>query len=350
MTPNKPPLTHFLCLPLNGQSSAPQWQASLEHFRANVESLHSAQAGSSTVPSASSIPPTARAVPDKAIRPLGTLHLTIGVMSLMKPEQVDAAIELLRSLEVGTLLTNANEQQESGQSVKVTAAPESSKDSASMPKYFNDGLSRSIRSSSPPLTLSFIGLKSMHSPKSTSFLYTPPTDTTGRLYPFCQALKDRFTQENLMLEDARPLKLHATVLNTIYAGKCYPRKGLTTVQGGNSGAESGSRKLGSGEEHDTEGPANGGPEVEGQGTAEEDTAKSEGKRHVSVGKKKGKRKKETIRFDARDLLSRYVDFAWARDVRIEKLAICDMGAKKTIDDDGKVLGEEYTEVASVALP
>ncbi len=176
MTPKKPPLTHFLCLPLYSQSAASQWQASLEHFRANVESLHCFQAGSSTGPSASDIPPTARGIPDKAIRPLGTLHLTIGVMSLTKAEQVDAAIELLRSLEVGTLLTKANEQQESGQSAEVTAAPKSSKDSASMPKYLDDGLSQSIHSSPPPppLTLSFIGLKSMHSPKSTSFLYTPP--------------------------------------------------------------------------------------------------------------------------------------------------------------------------------
>ncbi|KAI4187030.1 MAG: hypothetical protein LQ346_005571 [Caloplaca aetnensis] len=348
MTPKKPPLTHFLCLPLNSQSAAPQWQASLKHFRANAESLPPPRAGASTAPSASSIPPTVRAVPDKAIRPLGTLHLTIGVMSLTKPEQVDAAIELLRSLEMGNLLAKANEQQESGRSAEVTAASTSSKDSASMPKHIDDGLSQSIRSSSPPpLTLSFTGLKSMQSPKSASLLYTPPTDTTGRLYPFCQALKDRFTQENLMLEEARPLKLHATILNTIYAGKCYPRKGLTPV---NSGVDSGSREPGSGDEHGTEGPANREPEDEGHGTAEEDTAKSEGKRHVSVAKKKGKRRKESIRLDARELLSQYVDFAWALDVRVEKLAICEMGAKKTFDDGGKVIGEEYTEVASIALP
>ncbi|KAL8741256.1 MAG: hypothetical protein Q9184_008408 [Pyrenodesmia sp. 2 TL-2023] len=351
MPPKKPPLTHFLCLPLSSQTATPQWQASLKHFTSNVESLYSSEAGSAAASSAPNFPTIARSVPDKAIRPLGTLHLTIGVMSLIKPEQLDAAVELLQNLDLVTLLVKANEQQESGQSAEATAAPTSSKNYAGMPKNPEDEASQSRQSPSPsPLILSFTGLQSMHSPKSTSFLYIPPTDTTGRLYPFCHTLKDRFTRENLILEDTRPLKLHATVLNTIYAGKFYPRKGQTPVQAERLGAECGSPDRGSRREHDTEEPANNEPNHKGHEAAEEGTAELEGKHRVSVAKKKGKSRKETVKLDARSLLSRYVDFTWARNVRIEKLAICEMGAKKIIDDSGNVVGEEYTEIASAALP
>ena len=32
--------------------------------------------------------------------------------------------------------------------------------------------------------------------------------------------------------------------------------------------------------------------------------------------------------DARDVLARYADFVWARDFRLERVAICEMGARK----------------------
>lgn len=41
---------------------------------------------------------------------------------------------------------------------------------------------------------------------------------------------------------------------------------------------------------------------------------------------------------------------WARDVRIEKVAICEMGAGDVLGEEGRVVDQVYKEVASVGLP
>ena len=68
--------------------------------------------------------------------------------------------------------------------------------------------------------------------------------------------------------------------------------------------------------------------------------------HLGQGKWKGKGKgkgkggrRERLTVDARPILDRYDDFVWMRDVPIEKVAICRMGAKKVGDD-----GDEAYEV------
>ncbi|KAI4185913.1 MAG: hypothetical protein LQ348_004297 [Seirophora lacunosa] len=342
MSPKKPVLTHFLCLPLTTHSAS-QWLAALQHFTADIQAL---QPPKSCAPPTSGPPAAARSIPIKAIRPLGTLHLTIGVMSLTKPEQLDAAVELLRGLDIGSMLAKADERHDSEQSAEVRPAEMNRKGGAeSTPKISEDEPLPPSQSSSPdPLTLSFTGLKSMRSPASTSFLYVPPGDTSGRLYPFCRALKDRFTHENLMVEEARAMKLHATVLNTIYAGKVYPSKRPAQAEG--PAVEDVENDHGSEGAHDEEGHATGEPIHEDHDIAEQNGAKSKGTRPDQSMKKKGKRRKQAVQFDARDLLERYVDFEWARDVRVEKVAICEMGAKKIVAGYGEVVGEEYTEIAS----
>ena len=60
------------------------------------------------------------------------------------------------------------------------------------------------------------------------------------------------------------------------------------------------------------------------------------------------------RFDATALIERYRDVVWASDVRIEKVAICEMGAKDVLggEDSGGVVvvDQVYREIASVELP
>lgn len=238
---------------------------------------------------------------------------------------MDAAVEFLRRVDVGIVLA------EVGGAVVMK------------------GERSSPSSSYPPLTLSFTGLKSMRSPASTSFLYTPPEDTSGRLYPFCQALRDRFTREKLMVEETRAMKLHATVLNTIYAGKVYPSKRPAQAEG--PAVKDAEKEHGSEGDHHEEGHLTGEPAGGDHEVAEHNRAGSKGGHpdHQSLKRKKGKRRKQAVQFDARDLLERYVDFEWARDVKVEKVAICEMGAKKMLDEKGEVVGEEYTEIASVPL-
>ena len=388
----RPPLTHFLCLPLTGGPAVPQWRASLRRFGDDVAADYPVGAsteisGSTTTPTTSKstsaplLTPGSDAsstvngkggednkIPVKAIRPVGTLHLTIGVMSLKEEGRVEGAVECLRGLDLGGFLEGAKQttrregdvEQRGKYPVDTTRREMSSGDSATKAEVIdgksipstNEAMqppegSTGTGSPPPPLTLSFTGLKSMQSPKSTSFLYVPPTDTTGRLYPFCQSLRDHFTAEGFMLEEDRALKLHATILNTIYAGKVFPSKklvqgpdgrfGVAEVEASGGGDEEG------GEHHKHE---------QGSGKSVDEEELLEGRKEGTEpkGKKKGRGKKQVVKFDARELMKRYVDFVWAQDVRIEKVAICEMGAKKTTEEKGEVVGEEYTEVASVPLP
>lgn len=137
----------------------------------------------------------------------------------------------------------------------------------------------------------------MHAPERTSILYTAPSDPSDRLYNFCLALQQTFKDRDLLVEDNRQLKLHATLVNTIYAkGRKRPQPTSDRSSG--------------------HGP------------------------HANA----------PLKIDATRMLEKYRDFVWADNVVLDRVAICEMGAKKVLDGEGNVVKEEYTEVAAVRLP
>ncbi|KFA61623.1 hypothetical protein S40285_06204 [Stachybotrys chlorohalonatus IBT 40285] len=154
--------THFLCIPLAG----PQLGRSLASFKADVV--------------------TRSGIPADAVRPLGTLHLTLGVMAL-REDTLAQAVDVLKGLSLTDALANAR-------------------------------AAANISSSGRP-SISLKGLHSMHPPARTSVLYAPPTDPEGVLRPFCEQLRRPFLESGLMADEGRPLLLHATVVNTIYVGR-----------------------------------------------------------------------------------------------------------------------------------
>lgn len=254
----KPPLTHFLCLPLVTPTSRPELETSIQTFRNHVAPDQPEQTNLATP------------IHPKAIRPVGVLHCTLGVMSLDE-EKLGKAIDLLKSLDVEQLLSEA-----------TSTASE-------LPPTESVGDKNPRSSALSPIVIDLKGLASMHTPENTSILYIDPSDTSDRLYPFCLALQKLFRNEGILLPDDRNLKLHATIVNTIYA------------KGRNS-----------------------------QGH--------------------GPNAKAPLKIDARALLEEYKDFVWAENVVLDRIAICEMGAKRRMDDNGNVVGEEYTEVVSVTLP
>ncbi|MCJ1253412.1 hypothetical protein MMC24_001223 [Lignoscripta atroalba] len=281
MPPN-PPLTHFLCLPLVTPSSTPQLQASLQHFITDVSS-------------AGDEPGTS--IPVKAIRPLGTLHLTLGVMSLVTQERIDAALACLHGLDVQELLrkTGRTESAVEGPVAIPQSDMKTERDQnveTSVPGSFTLPPSDPVKEPTVALTVSLVGLAPMHRPSSTSILYINPQDSSSRLYPFCLALRTAFTSASIIVPDSRPLLLHATIVNTIYA------KGR------------GSRSRGGGH---------------------------------------GANSKVMRGIDARDLLERYAGFVWAEGIRLERISICEMRAKKVMNE-GVVVGEKYVEIGIVPLP
>jgi activating signal cointegrator complex subunit 1 len=184
------------------------------------------------------------------------MHLTLGVLSFPTGEGLDKATALLRSLKLTDLLP----ERASSASGEPAVAP-------------------------PAITLR--GLGSMQPAAKASTLYAPPVDQLGTLQAFCERLKAVFQEAGLLLEDNRPLLLHATVLNTIY------------VKGGRNSKQS-----------------------------------------------RGKRR-EKLTIDASEILDRYEDEVWLEDFKVEKLALCKMGAKK-IEVDG-VEDEAYEVEAEVDL-
>ncbi|ORY64111.1 kinase A anchor protein [Pseudomassariella vexata] len=174
--PPRPSPTHFLCVQLVTGSSRPQLSKNLGAFRDDVTS------------------PNSYGIPAEAIRPVGTLHLTLGVMSFPKDEGVEKAVALLKSLLPRRILS----------SIQVPEAAETAE---------------TKEPPGPPPPLLSVTLKGIHPMKSASkatVLYAPPVDSQGILQKFCEKLKAAFQEEGLMLEENRPLLLHATIINTIY--------------------------------------------------------------------------------------------------------------------------------------
>jgi activating signal cointegrator complex subunit 1 len=178
MPPNPLP-THFLCIPLVTTTSRPQLAASLAAFSADITS------------------PDSFAAPAGAVRPVGTLHLTLGVMSFPKNEGVEKAVALLKTLVPRKIVSEVRPPGPlaAGVASRETDPP---------------------RPSPPPLAVTLKGLRSMQPASKATTLYAPPADPDGVLQRFCEKLKQVFVEAGIMANEQRPLLLHATIVNTIY--------------------------------------------------------------------------------------------------------------------------------------
>jgi activating signal cointegrator complex subunit 1 len=130
------------------------------------------------------------------VRPVGTLHLTLGVMSFPRNEGLEQAVALLKTIIPRQILADS----------AASAGPPGPL--------------------SPPLSVTLKGLHTMQSAAKASVLYAPPLDTDGVLARFCEKLRSAFQEAGLMVEENRHLLLHATILNTIYVkGRNTSREG-----------------------------------------------------------------------------------------------------------------------------
>ncbi|KAF6816840.1 hypothetical protein CSOJ01_02771 [Colletotrichum sojae] len=181
--------THFLCIPLITPASRPQLSKSLAAFKADVVS------------------PDSFAIPADAVRPLGTLHLTLGVMSLPRIEGVEKAVEVLKGLRPREILSGVKPLS----SVTPLAGSSTAPESAS------------------PLSITLRGLHSIQPAPKASVLYAPPIDPQGTFYSFCEKLRAVFQDVEVMEKEDRPLLLHATIVNTIYVKGGRGKKGAKTT-------------------------------------------------------------------------------------------------------------------------
>jgi activating signal cointegrator complex subunit 1 len=253
-------------------ASRPQLKNSLATFRDDVTS------------------PVSFNLPVTAIRPVGTLHLTLAIMSFPRDEGLDRAVTLLEGLKANEILALVRARRR-----EATQGAEAGSDGK--PALAMDGKGSGLsnvqdkREADSGIRVTLRGLHAMQEPSRTSVLYAPPTDAEGILQDFSEEIKRAFGDAELLVEGAGghgPLLLHATIVNTVYV-----------------------KDLGKG------------------------GGRGRGGRH------------EKLTIDARHMLDRYEDQVWMDDVRLEKLAICKMGAKKIVVDGEN--DEAYEVVAEIQL-
>lgn len=276
----KPVLTHFLCLPLVTAASRPQWQASLQKLDSDVASS-----------------PSLQNLRFGACRPLGTLHLTFGLLSLETEERKRAACDLLRSSRVLNVVYG---KIDSSRSASVTSSSiQPSNPTSTKPSEVSVIKQQTLdpEPQGSPFYITLSGLHSMGSPSSTTVLYAAPEGTASRLHNLCTAIRELFKSANLLVHEDRPLLLHATIINTIYNQPQghSDQKGDAQVQGSH--------------------------------------------------RRPNRRPK---RIDATELVEKYAGFEWAKEIRVEKVSICKMGAQKIVED-GVVVDSEYSELCHVDL-
>ncbi|PWY87264.1 hypothetical protein BO94DRAFT_624438 [Aspergillus sclerotioniger CBS 115572] len=317
----RPSLTHFLCLPLINTTSLPQLESSLATFKSSIPLLPPPD--TTTHHSLRPLPQPQPLIPASAHRPVGTLHLTLGVMSLPTPDRLSQALDFLQSLDLVSML--------------------------------RDSTSTLASDKQEPLIISLKSLHALPRPKAATVLHASPVDPTSRLYPFCVKLRDAFLDAGFLVPEARKRKLllHATVVNTIYAkgkGVSAPRSRGKGFAGGGGGG--GKRKEQysfdargliakyRGQTLGVEGESGVG-DIVGEGDGVSGSGSEDGEGSQVGGEGNGDEEKA---------------FVWARDFPIEAVAICEMGAKKLEPDlggqDGGMnarLGEKYRVVGEKSL-
>ncbi|KAL1995810.1 hypothetical protein VTN49DRAFT_676 [Thermomyces lanuginosus] len=165
----KPPLTHFLCFPLINETSLPQLAASLARFRANLPVAP--QNGDNAQDEQQLL------FPPSAVRPLGTLHLTLGVMSLTTDEKLAAARELLESLDMRALMREAGKRAITGNATEEVLE--------------EDAVLR-------PISVSLEALHALPRQRAATVLYAKPVDRTQRLHALGVLLRDKFLEAGLL--------------------------------------------------------------------------------------------------------------------------------------------------------
>ncbi|KAF4550135.1 Hypothetical protein D9617_18g033260 [Elsinoe fawcettii] len=384
---DKPQLTHFLCLPLINGVSRPQLDNSIGAFRGEV-SGDGATEGSYLVPAS-------------AIRPIGTLHLTLGVMDLREGGKLADAVKCLERLDLRKLIVENLENQTSAAfhnnaSTKTPTVPKqgliTSRDAASpegaletlrrpispptttRPGPVSAGVDTTVPSDQSdtaaaactvPMQINLTGLHPMQAPRATTIIYAQPSDQTNRLLPFASSIRQAFMDAGFVLPDSRPLRLHATIINTIYikgrdrvAAQITPPKQdqqdhiddvetnpATTTTSINEAARTKSTPLPSPAALEAAVPT----ERSAQTIDPNSKPEVSGANQTSKQKSK-KRRPGPMKLDARALIEKCKDHVWARDIVIDRIAICEMGAKNMLNEKGEVIDQAYREVASVPIP
>ncbi|KAI5290658.1 hypothetical protein KEM55_008529, partial [Ascosphaera atra] len=153
-----------------------------------------------------------------------------------------------RTIETGTQQLSVNEESgvvASSQEVSVNKTKTVTSEAGGQ-LHQTAGQTLSAETEPEPLLVSLTSLGALPKAKEATILYSKPVDSTSRLYPFAHAIQRRFIEAGFMQQDmtkaftgpqkgqlvSRPLLLHATMANTIYAPKKW-KKPMRTEENNN---------------------------------------------------------------------------------------------------------------------
>ncbi|KAL4953140.1 AKAP7 2'5' RNA ligase-like domain-containing protein [Aspergillus filifer] len=222
--PPKPSLTHFLCIPLVNAVSLPQLESSLATFKETIAQLPP-ESKERDVRAQDDNERSEPRIPDDAIRPVGTLHFTFGVMSLPTQERLDEALQFFRSLDLVALMREAEDDANKrivGEAKRRELHNNPEEGYSTFPKDPVEAASKGepsqAESTAPtPFTISLEGLRPLP-PKANlaRVLYALPVDSTMRLHTFCRALQNKFLEAGFLVgehSDSGPKaqKIQATI-------------------------------------------------------------------------------------------------------------------------------------------
>lgn len=201
----KPQLTHFLCLPLVNSISLPQLESSLATFKAAIPVPPAAQREQSQNGGKEALVGQGRPlIPDGALRPVGTLHLTLGVMSLPTKERFAEALEFFQSLDLVAMIHEAGEKAEKSKSGKkrseepISSLPESRGEFDPAQETAGSTATLPQKTTPQPFNISLESLHALPRARSATVLHAAPVDPTSRLYPFCEMLRDKFLEAGFL--------------------------------------------------------------------------------------------------------------------------------------------------------
>ncbi|KAJ5700931.1 hypothetical protein N7493_011977 [Penicillium malachiteum] len=191
----RPSLTHFLCIPLVNSASIIQLETSLASFKEDYPPIPaSALPGRRDQSSNDHV--SQPLIPEGAIRPLGTLHLTLGVMSLPNKNRLEEAISFFQSLNLAELLRESER-------VALQKQAKSHRYRSNRTENTPEGPQEISQSSLQPLTASLESLHAIPRAKAATVLHASPVDSTARLYPFCLMLRDKFIEAGFIVGESK---------------------------------------------------------------------------------------------------------------------------------------------------
>lgn len=365
--------THFLCFPIASAETVPvisesikQWMdATTRPVRKAPHRMAVSEEASVSVdpdtpravkdevtpnvqrPTTETFAETLKILPPVVTRAAGTWHLTLGVMNLGEDSRMQKALEVLHGLDLQGSLRNAesgppaghklarrwrdDEKGEAAASVNIDEGEQAGSDRV-RGKHLDDQGQQPLQ----PITIALTGLGGFPSLKKARVLWARPREqvnssgstesadrpvlgSSERLYNFALHLIQPFRDAGLITE-TRALALHATVSNMRFA----KNRGRTSSW---KSDKVDARRIGR-VWNDFDGDTSAATDVEVE--TEDDMNESE-EETAGRSEQQNSDDEDAEESEEGDIRNSKTEFVWLKDIEVNRVAICKLGATKHED-------------------